>query len=226
MTKTYFITGTDTGVGKTLVTASLMVAAGNKNYSTLGLKPLAAGCEVTKFGLRNSDALQLMASASIKLSYEMINPVALHEPIAPHIAAELSGQKLTVAGLVKNCKKSMSSMADFCLVEGAGGWRVPLNKVEYMSDFAKSLGCPVIMVVGLKLGCLNHAVLTADSILADGVELAGYIVSCVDKQMTAGEDNIRALRDLLPVPEIGLVPFLDPPSPEIAEKYLNIDKLI
>lgn len=206
--KAYFITGTDTGVGKTYVACALLRAFAAQGKTTLGLKPVAAGCEETLEGLRNEDALALIAASTQKLSYAQVNPLALRAALAPHIAARQDGKRMNaaqIAGLVRGAM--MQARADVTLVEGAGGWRVPLNDRETLAGVAVELKLPVILVVGLRLGCLNHALLTAEAIQRDGLALAGWVANTLDPDMPALQDNIDTLRAALPAPLLGVVPF-------------------
>lgn len=225
MTKSFFVTGTDTGVGKTLIASALLHAANQKHLRTLGLKPVAAGCEQTGDGLRNDDALQLMQAASVKLSYDQVNPVALQAAIAPHVAAANEGRRLSVDRLVGFCRGALMNKVDFCLIEGAGGWRVPLNPRETMADLARALDIPVLLVVGIRLGCINHALLTAEAIARDGLKIAGWVASCVEPEQAARQENVDTLRALLPFPLLGVVPFLDSPSLQTVSSHLDISKL-
>lgn len=205
--QTYFITGTDTGVGKTFVACALLRAFAAQQRSTLGLKPVAAGCVQTADGLRNDDALALAAAATVKLPYAQVNPFALAAPLAPHIALALEGKRIRVAqlaGLVRGA--TMQARADVTLIEGAGGWRVPVNEQETLADLARELKTPVILVVGLRLGCINHTLLTAEAIRRDGLVLAGWVANAVDGDMLAREENIATLRSALAAPLLGIVP--------------------
>ena len=206
--KAFFITGTDTNVGKTLIAAGLLVAAKNNGLTTAALKPLAAGCEQTPEGLRNSDALLLQSVITQQLYYEQINPLALQAAIAPHIAAQQEKRSISSERLAGFCRGVLGS-ADFTLVEGAGGWRVPINPQETLADLAKSLRLPVILVVGMRLGCLNHALLTFEAIVRDGLPVAGWVANCIDADMPALAENIESLRLRLPVPCLGVVPHLE-----------------
>ena len=200
MTKIFFVTGTDTGVGKTLMTSAMLHAANQKGLRTLGLKPVAAGCDDTEEGPRNGDALQLLRNASVKLPYEQVNPVALRAAIAPHIAAAQEGKRVTVDRLVGYCRGALMNKADLCLIEGAGGWRVPLNPRESMADLAKALDIPVILVAGIRLGCINHTLLTAESIARDGLKGAGWPVCLYQARLRrfAGKGHPdKALQDCL-----------------------------
>ena len=157
MSPGYFITGTDTDVGKTTIAAGLLYAAREAGLSTAAGKPVASGCDNTPEGLRNADALALMAECSIKLSYDEVNPVAFEPAIAPHIAAREVGVVLTVKSLLSPMRQILARQADFTLIEGAGGWRVPLSGQDSLSDLAQALDLPVILVVGVRLGCISHA---------------------------------------------------------------------
>lgn len=204
----FFVTGTDTGVGKTLISAGLLIAAKNRGCTTLALKPVAAGCVMTDAGLRNDDALLLQSVVTEEVSYEQINPIALEPAIAPHIAAQQARRMLSVDRLSGYCRGILNT-ADFTLVEGAGGWRVPLNPSETLADLARMLQLPVILVVGIRLGCINHALLTVEAIQRDGVHLAGWVANCVDANMPCQEENIAALAQRIPAPCLGVVPWLE-----------------
>lgn len=226
MKNTYFVTGTDTGVGKTLVTAALLHLADKQGLKAFGLKPVAAGCESTPQGPRNEDALLLQAHSNVQMPYEQINPIALGAAKAPHIAAVEEGRRLSLDRLVGLCRGSLMQPADLRLIEGAGGWRVPLNDRENLSGLAIQLQTPVILVIGLRLGCLNHALLTAEAIQRDGLALAGWIVSEVDPDMDSKAENIATLKTQLPAPCLGVIPALAPVSVEKAAEYLKMDVLI
>lgn len=205
--KSFFITGTDTSVGKTLVSAGLLIAAKNRGLTTAALKPVAAGCVVTDAGLRNDDALLLQSVITGDLSYEQINPVALELAIAPHIAAQQAQRSLSVDRLAGFCRGVLNS-ADFTVVEGAGGWRVPLNPAETLADLARVLNLPVILVVAIRLGCINHALLTAEAIVRDGLPIAGWVANCVDPLMPCQQENIATLVQRIPAPCLAVVPHL------------------
>ncbi|MCL6414936.1 dethiobiotin synthase [Aestuariirhabdus sp. Z084] len=224
--KRYFVAGTDTDVGKTLVTCALLNSAKEAGLKTLALKPVAAGCEATEHGLRNDDALQLQAHMTLNLAYDQVNPVALTAPIAPHIAAAQEGRRLTADRLVGFCRGAMMQPADLTLVEGAGGWRVPLNEREYLSRVPVELGLPVILVVGMKLGCLSHALLTAEAIQRDGLALVGWVANQVDVNMAAYQENLDSLRQRLPAPCLGTIPRLPSACAKEASTYLELDALL
>ncbi len=218
--KAFFITGTDTNVGKTIIAAGLLIVAKHKGLTTAALKPVAAGCEQTVSGLRNADALLLQSVITQELDYDQINPYALAAPIAPHVAAQLEKRSLSVDRISGFCRGVLSS-ANFTLVEGAGGWRVPLNARETFADLAKKLELPVILVVGVRLGCINHALLTFEAIVRDGVPLAGWVANCVDAEMAALQESIDSLRTRMPIPCLGVVPFLKNISPEKVAAYFD-----
>ncbi|WP_067867691.1 dethiobiotin synthase [Neptuniibacter marinus] len=223
--QTYFVAGTDTDVGKTVAAAGLLAAANNQGLATIGLKPIAAGCERTEEGLRNSDALLLQNTASINLPYEQVNPFSFEPPIAPHIAAIEENRMLSADRIAALCRGALMQPADFAIVEGAGGWRVPLSDRETMANIPKQLKIPVIMVVGIKLGCINHALLTAESIARDGLRLAGWIANAVSPEMSCYKENVATIATMLRAPLIAEIPFLENPSPENVAQYIEIDKL-
>lgn len=199
----FFITGTDTGVGKTWVSCRLLQRARDAGLSCYGLKPVAAGCEPGADGLHNEDALALMAAASVPLPYELVNPVALRAPVAPHLAARGEGRRLAlgrVTGYVRGAL--LAHRADLVLVEGAGGWRVPLNEREYLSGLARELELPVVLVVAMRLGCISHALLTAEAVLRDGCRLAGWVANAIEPELPLLAENVAALEELMPAPRI------------------------
>lgn len=224
--KRYFITGTDTGVGKTTVSCALLAAARLQGLSTLALKPVAAGCEQTPAGLRNDDALALMAEMTLKLSYEEVNPVALPAALSPHLAAKLAGRRITIQQLAGYCRGGLMQKADLGLVEGAGGWRVPVSERELLSELPKQLGLPVVLVVGVRLGCLNHAILTVEAIVKDGLRLAGWVANIVDPDMEAVQDNIDTLRGMLSAPCLGVLPWSPGASAEALAAHLDLSPLL
>lgn len=225
MSRAYFVTGTDTDVGKTTVAAGLLHAARLSGLSTAAGKPVASGCELTPKGLRNADALALLAECSLPLAYAEVNPLAFEPAIAPHLAAREAGVALTVQALLKPMRHILDKHADFTLIEGAGGWRVPLADQHNLSDLAKALGLPVILVVGVRLGCINHALLSAEAIARDGLPLAGWVANIIDPKTSRLEENLATLAERLPAPCLGRVPRLKQPTAEAVAGYLQLDLL-
>lgn len=225
MHRAFFIAGTDTDVGKTTIAAGLLHAARLGGLSTAAVKPVASGCERTEQGLRNSDALALLAECSPALDYATVNPFAFEPAIAPHIAAREAGVGLTAARLIEAVQPVLARRADFTLVEGAGGWRVPLNVREHLSALPAALGLPIILVVGIRLGCINHALLSAEAIVRDGLELAGWVANIVDPATSRLEDNLATLAELLPAPCLGQVPRLAEPTAGQVARYLTLPAL-
>jgi dethiobiotin synthetase len=223
MTQAFFIAGTDTGIGKTHAACSLIHAWRATGRSVCGMKPVASGCTETPHGLRNDDALALLAASSEpSAAYAEINPIALREPLSPHLAALHESVTITLPPL-RTAFDALSARYDTVIVEGVGGWRVPLSMELFASDIAKAWSLPVVLVVGLRLGCLSHALLTAEAILADGCRLAGWIGNRVDPQMDAVEENIDTLRTLLPAPCLGILPH--GVAPERASGLLALSAL-
>ena len=206
----YFVAGTDTGVGKTLVTCALLHLAAAQGLRTMGLKPVAAGCEDSGDGLRNEDAELISRAMNVSLPYAQVNPVALRPAIAPHIAAQQEGRRITVARLAGLCRGALMTRHDLALIEGAGGWRVPLNDRETLAELAMELQLPVILVVGMRLGCLNHALLTAESIQRTGLPIAGWVANQIDAEMPVLAQNLDTLSAWLPGPCLGHIPALAP----------------
>jgi dethiobiotin synthetase len=222
MSKTWFVTGTDTEVGKTAVSCALLFAAAATGLRTAAVKPVAAGCDARG---QNDDALSLMAAMTEQLDYEQVNPVALDAAIAPHIAADLEGRNVQANRLAGYCRGVMVGAADFVLIEGAGGWRVPINGRETLADLAVQLQVDVIMVVGMRLGCINHALLTAEAIRRDGLHLAGWVANQPGARMACHEQNVATLQQLLRAPLLGDVPLLSRPHPADLARYLDISVL-
>jgi dethiobiotin synthetase len=226
MAKTYFVTGTDTDAGKTVVACGLLQAFANEGLTTAAVKPVAAGCDKTDKGLRNGDALALMSVITQKLTYAQVNPIALAPAIAPHIAAQQVNVRLSVARLAGFCRGVSMTKVDKVLIEGAGGWRVPLNGSESLADLPKELNIPVILVIGIKLGCINHAILTAEAIRNDGCILAGWVANVVDKDMAELEANFASLKSAIAAPCLGLVPFMANITPADVAAHLEQNKLL
>ena len=229
MSNNFFVTGTDTDAGKTLITAALLHKATQHGLTTLGLKPVAAGGVVQIPGSDqqgNDDAVKLMAASSVKLPYAQVNPVLFADPIAPHIAAEQEGRNITLSTLTGFVRGALMTPADFRLIEGAGGWMVPLNAREPLSGLAKELNTAVILVVGMKLGCLNHALLTAKAIRAEGLTIAGWVGSQIDKEMSCVDENLQSLKAMMGAPCLGFVPYQDDVDAETVAELLDISALL
>jgi dethiobiotin synthetase len=192
----FFVAGTDTEIGKTHATVFLIRALAGAGLKVVGMKPVAAGAEPTERGLRNADALVLAASANVAADYALVNPYCLSAPVSPHIAAELAGIRIEISSIVQ-CFRKLATLADYVLVEGAGGWLAPIGERESMADVASALGLPVILVVGLRLGCLNHALLSARAIEASGLRLTGWIANHVDPRYERLQENLSTLERLL-----------------------------
>ena len=199
----FFITGTDTGVGKTLVTCALLRALAARGLRVVGMKPVAAGIEQGRF----PDVERLIEAGNVAAAREWVNPYAFDPPIAPHIAAAHAGRRIEIAAIVAAFHK-LAGMADRVVVEGAGGFRVPLNDREDFADLARALALPVVLVVGMRLGCLNHALLTAEAVRAAGLPLAGWVANHVDAAMLEPDANVQALEDRLGCPLLARVPHL------------------
>lgn len=266
MSQAFFVAGTDTGVGKTLVCAALLHALGKAGLSTAAIKPVAAGGELTAEGVRNEDALILRQAATLSLSYEELNPVMLAEPLAPHIAAAREGLTLSAAAIAEACRPVLDYRADVTVIEGAGGWRVPLSgfscapqidvqvearfdpqnstdsivdpivkdvankgavaKPETMADIARHLQLPVILVVGMRLGCLNHALLSAEAIAADGLVLAGWVANGIEPDMAAYQENLDTLKRCLPAPLIAEIPWLATADATVAAGQIKLNYIV
>jgi len=224
--KRFFVTGTDTDAGKTFVTVLMLEALKQRGLSTLALKPLAAGCEQVDGELRNDDALKLQAAMTVALPYQQINPIALKSAIAPHLAAEEEGRTLSVDRLAGLIRGALMTPADVTLVEGAGGWLVPLNHRETLGNLVKELELPVILVVGVRLGCLNHALLTAQAVAAAGLPLAGWVANGIDPEAAKVQENINTLKSMLPAPCLGVIPHGPQADKEALAQLIDIDLLL
>jgi len=202
----YFITGTDTGCGKTLVTTSLLRLLQARGIEAQGMKPVASGAVATRQGLRNEDAQAIRASGGNRLPYALVNPCCFGEPVAPSLAAASAGQPIEAEPL-HIAFAQIAATADLVLVEGVGGWRVPWSDRLDAGEFCRQLGLPVILVVGLRLGCINHALLSAEAIERDGLQLAGWIANQTDPAMARAADNIALLESRIAAPLLGRLPW-------------------
>ncbi|ABM03693.1 dethiobiotin synthase [Psychromonas ingrahamii 37] len=204
----YFVTGTDTDVGKTVCCQALLQAANKQKLRTLAYKPIAAGCEQTPYGLRNHDAQLLQKTCNLEVAYKWVNPIAFTPAIAPHIAAQLENKPIEQSYISQGLERLKSLESDLIIVEGAGGWRLPLSADETLSDWVATQKLSVILVVGMKLGCLNHAILTYESILNDGLKVVGWIANQVEKNMPFYTLNIEMLKHKINAPMIAEIPYL------------------
>ncbi len=219
MTQGYFITGTDTDAGKTCATLALMRYFKRQGKSVLGMKPVASGCTLQAGELKNADALLIQEHASIAVDYQLINPYAYELPVSPHIAGIHNPVKLAV---IVERFNSLKALADVVIVEGAGGWYAPLNTQDDISDLANALALPVILVVGLRLGCINHAKLSYQAIQLSGIACAGWIAVCVDPDLLNRDENIQTITAALPVPLFGILPYQQPLDFELLADQINL----
>jgi dethiobiotin synthetase len=218
-----FVTGTDTGVGKTLVACSWIHDARRAGFRCGAMKPIAAGAETRDGMLVNEDTqAMLRALAWPPERAGLVTPILLREPIAPHIAAQLERRAIDRA-LVLDAFARVRDESDYVVVEGVGGFRVPLDDHRDTTDLARDFALPAVLVVGLRLGCLNHALLTAEAIERRGIKLAGWVANAVTAQMPYREDNIEALDRRLGAPHVGTIPFMEAPDPERASRHLRIE---
>lgn len=224
MSKGYFITGTDTEVGKTVAAVALTQSLVAQDWRVAVMKPVASGCERTEQGLRNADALALMQASNVPAAYHEINPYAFEPAIAPHIAANLAGVELDMA-VIRGPYLELAARADRVVVEGAGGWRVPLSGDIDMASLACGLDLDVVLVVGMRLGCLNHALLTAESIVAEGRRLAGWVANFAQPPMDYARQNLRTLQDRLPARCLGWIPHFAEGLPQDLSAYVRTDAL-
>ncbi|ALP61282.1 dethiobiotin synthase [Paraburkholderia caribensis] len=224
-----FVTGTDTEIGKTLVSAALLRGFAREGLRATAMKPIAAGASLVDGVLHNEDADQLDAAANVLLPREIRTPYMLREPAAPHIAAALDNVVLDMTRIV-DAHGAALQMADVVVVEGVGGFRVPLTDAHDTADLAFALNLPVVLVVGMRLGCISHALLTAEAIAARGLTIAGWVANRVDPSMLFPDENIAALRDRLDrqygAPLLGIVPHLSPASADIAATHLDTNRLL
>jgi dethiobiotin synthetase len=224
-----FVTGTDTEIGKTLVSAALLHGFAREGLRATAMKPIAAGAFEVDGVWHNEDADQLDAAANVLLPPEIRTPYLLREPAAPHIVAAHEQVSLDIAH-IRACHETALGFADIVVVEGVGGFRVPLTDAHDTADLAVALNLPVVLVVGVRLGCISHALLTAEAIAARGLCIAGWVANRVDPQMRLADENIAAIRERLErqyhAPLLGSVPYLSPASPGAAASYLDTAALL
>ena len=220
----FYVTGTDTGIGKTLASAALLHALRARGLRAAGMKPVASGCERVGGAWRNADALALQAAGEPGVAYADINPYALEHPLAPELAARDGGIEVALPPILA-AHARLASQADAVVVEGVGGWAAPLSASLMQADLVRALRLPVLLVVGLRLGCINHALLSARAIVADGAHLDGWIASHVDPAMERVEENIAMLRARLPAPCWGVLPHAPGADPAAMAEHLRIPML-
>lgn len=217
----YFVTGTDTGVGKTLISCALLHAFSAEGHGVIGMKPVAAGCD--EDGL-NEDVKMLRAASTVFASLGQINPYSFIRPVAPHIAAQHAGVRINLGRILESYRE-LSAQAEIVIVEGAGGFLVPLNEQQDSADLAVELGLPVILVVGMRLGCLSHALLSMQAIKHYGLTCAGWVANVIDENMPALDENIQALQQRINAPLLGIISFQSQPDMIETSKQLNINLL-
>ncbi|HEP1895265.1 dethiobiotin synthase [Kluyvera cryocrescens] len=225
MIERYYVTGTDTEVGKTVASTALLQAAGLLGHRTAGYKPVASGSEMTAEGLRNSDALALQRNSVVSLDYDAVNPYTFAEPTSPHIVSA-DEQRPIEASVLSAGLRGLEAQADWVLVEGAGGWFTPLSPTLTLADWVKMEQLPVILVVGVKLGCINHAVLTAQAVQQAGLRLAGWIANDVTPPGRRHAEYLSTLQRMLPAPMLGEIPWLgDAAESQSLGQYLSLNAL-
>lgn len=218
----YFVTGTDTNVGKTLISCALLHGFAGQGLRVVGMKPVAAGCDDHDM---NEDVRHLLAASNVLATRGQINPYCFFHAVAPHLAAQFVGVRINLDRITESCRE-LSSQADVVIVEGAGGFRVPLNDQQDSVDLSRQLNLPVILVVGMRIGCLNHALLTVDAIAAAGLVLAGWVANCVDGQMAMLAENVAALQQRINAPLLGIVPYYQtPPDAATVASHLDLSHL-
>lgn len=223
MKSRFFVTGTDTDVGKTIISLGLMHSLQDQGIATLGMKPVASGCKITDDGLRNDDALALQGQSSLPLTYEQVNHYAFEPAIAPYAAAAREGVEISIATLAKEFHK-LSMLTPGTVVEGAGGWLVPLTRTTGIADLADAMALPVVLVVGIRLGCINHALLTANAIRGCGLELAGWVANHASPDLEDSGETIQSIKEHINCALLGSVPYLEPhqqTTPRVAS-YLTL----
>jgi len=217
----FYVTGTDTGIGKTVVSTTLLHGLRGHGLRAVGMKPLASGCESTPEGWRNEDALALQAASAPRPPYGVVNPYALPEPLAPEIAAAEAGVAIELTP-IRAAFAQLQAMSDVVVMEGVGGWAAPLSATLDQADLARALGLPVVLVVGMRLGCLNHARLSAAAIAADGLRCIGWIANEVDPEMARRDENFALLKARLPMPCWGRLPYRPNADPAALAEHLRL----
>ncbi len=222
----FFITGTDTEIGKTFVSSLLIKLLVEEGLQVTGMKPIASGAKIVDGVLKNEDALSLIQASNVSSDYKNINPYVFEPPVSPHLAAEQAGVEINIDDIQKHFSR-LQEISDVVIVEGVGGWYAPISCHTTVADLAEILGLPVILVVGLRLGCLNHALLTAQALRQSGIPIAGWIANHVDNAFSSADKNISTLKHYLnDIPFLGSVPFQSNQSDHCSMHHINKKSLI
>ena len=220
----FFITGTDTNIGKTAITCTLIAKYIKEGFRVGGMKPVAAGCLLENGYMISEDVKRIIEVSNVDLNINEINPYSFEQPIAPHISFKKNKEEIDIH-LIKKCLRSFENQTDYLFIEGVGGYAVPLTETFTTADLLEKLNIPVILVVGMKLGCINHALLTVESILNKKQKLSGWIANQIDEHMQAYEENVSFLKEKIKAPCLGAVPYFRDFDPYKASKFIDIDKL-
>lgn len=218
----FFITGTDTNIGKTAITCSLIAKCIEEGFRAGGMKPVAAGCHIENGNMISDDVKKIIEVSNVDLNIKEINPYSFEPPIAPHISFKSNEMD---PDLIKKCLRSFENKMDYLFIEGVGGYAVPLTKTFTTADLVEVLDIPVILVVGMKLGCINHALLTVESISNKKQKLCGWVANRIDEDMQAYEENFSFLKEKIKAPCLGEVPYFKDFNPYKASKFIDINKL-
>ncbi|GAB3515457.1 dethiobiotin synthase [Photobacterium alginatilyticum] len=224
MTNAFFVAGTDTEVGKTVASRAILHAAGSANIKMAGYKPVASGSAPTDEGMRNSDALYIQDASVVDLAYDEVNPYAFEAAVSPHLAAEQEDRVINFDVLSQGLEH-LKSKSEVVLVEGAGGWRVPVSRTDFLSSWVKQEKLPVVLVVGVKLGCLSHAILTAEAIKNDGLEMVGWVANRINPGTENYSEIIRMLEENLPGKKLGEIPYMPGIKKRDLSKYIDLSPL-
>lgn len=224
MTKSIFVTGTDTEVGKTFYSKLLLHSLNAQGLRTAAMKPLASGAAMHEGKLRNADALLLQQAANTSFPYELCNPYCFEAAIAPHLAAKQLGIRIDPDVILQAYKK-LQQRADVTVIEGVGGWLVPVDDKQTVADLIQTLGVPVILVVGMRLGCINHALLTADNIKQRGITLLGWVANMMEPGMSHLDENIMSIAARIEAPLLDTIEFINNPEADTPSQRLNVDWL-